>query len=78
MMTQYTLPKNANYEQMYGDLNKYPAGVVNPASTGMKLWTIRENHNFNEYKYSPFCGIKSSIVVKNGDAYVCIQPSFKQ
>ena len=55
---------------MYGDLNKYPAGVVNPSFTGTKLWPIRENHEFNKYKYSPFCGIKSGIIVQNGDAYV--------
>lgn len=60
-------PTNVKYQ---GILNKYPNGIFNPAFTGMILWEIDPEHEFNDYKLFPFHSIRSGVIISGYDAYV--------
>ena len=56
--------------QFYGKTQHYPPDIVNPAFTGMILWKISKDHNFNDYKLPKYSLVKCGITVDRLDAYV--------
>ena len=53
-----------------GIFNQYPAGIFNPAFTGMFLWKLSSNHELNDYKICKYHQIKSGIVLYGTEAFV--------
>ena len=66
----YTVPPIA---ETYGIYQEYPAGIFNPAFTGMFLWDLKTGHNLNQYKVCKFHCIKSGIILYGNEAYVFTQ-----
>ena len=66
----FTVPPIA---ETYGIYQEYPAGIFNPAFTGMFLWDLKTGHDLNQYKVCKFHCIKSGIILYGSEAYVFTQ-----
>ena len=54
----------------YGVFQKYPAGVFNPAFTGMFLFDYSTYKELSEYKICKFHSIKGGIILYGSEAFV--------